>query len=163
MPYIFGPHARGLVWLSVRLVQTLSGADVWVGLVVSWWLTSKSLGNFVIVIIISMFKSAATIPPNSELLHLYSPLSSHVRNVHGRVYAYALYLLFLHRHYQICVSADSPLCPHVFGFCYYLVASNKQFMPLNWGNTLYPDTWLSNHLDFLSLCSLGYGKQNTWL
>lgn len=35
-------------------------------------------------------------------------------------------------------------------------------MPLNWGNTLYPDTRLSNYLDFLSLSSSSYGKENTW-
>lgn len=35
-------------------------------------------------------------------------------------------------------------------------------MPLNWGNTLYPDTRLSNHLDFLSLSFSSCGKQNIW-
>lgn len=64
--------------------------------------------------------------------------------------------------YQIQVSPGSPLCPYVFGFHYYLIAANKQFMPLNWGNILYPDTWLSNHLDFFSLSSSSCGKQNTW-
>lgn len=35
-------------------------------------------------------------------------------------------------------------------------------MPLNWGNTLFPDIRLGNHLDFLSLSSSSYGKGNTW-
>lgn len=33
-------------------------------------------------------------------------------------------------------------------------------MALNWGNILYPETLLSNHLDFFSSSSCG--KQNTW-
>lgn len=66
------------------------------------------------------------------------------------------------RHYQICASAGSPLCPYVFEFHYYLIAANKQIVPLNLGNTLDPDTRLSNHLDFLSLSSSSYGKKNTW-
>lgn len=63
-------------------------------------------------------------------------------------------LCVLHGHYQMCVSACSSICHHVFGFHYYLTAANKQFMPLNWGNTLYPDTRLGNHLDFLSFFPL---------
>lgn len=35
-------------------------------------------------------------------------------------------------------------------------------MPLNLDNTLYPDTQLSNHLDFLSCSASSYGKENTW-
>lgn len=61
-----------------------------------------------------------------------------------------------------CVTAGSPICPHVFGFHSYLTAVNKQFMPFNLGNTLHPDTRWSNHLDFLSLSASSYGKENSW-
>lgn len=90
--------------------------------------------------------------------HLYPRVSRHVRNVCACVYVHAL--LPPDGHYQICVSLGCSLCPHVFH--YYLIAANKQFMPLNWGNTLYPDTRLSNHLDFRSLSSSSCGKQNSW-
>lgn len=55
---------------------------------------------------------------------------------------------------------DQPPC--FFGLHYYLTAVNKQFMPLNLGNTLHPDTRWSNHLDFLSLSASSYGKENSW-
>lgn len=61
-----------------------------------------------------------------------------------------------------CVTAGSPICPHVFGFHSYLTAVNKQFMPFNLGNTLHPDTRWRNHLDFLSLSASSYGKENSW-
>lgn len=61
-----------------------------------------------------------------------------------------------------CVSAGCPICPHVFGILCYLTAVNKQCMPLNLDSTLYPDTQLSNHLDFLSRSASSYGKENTW-
>lgn len=50
----------------------------------------------------------------------------------------------------------------IFGFHSYLTAVNKQFMPLNLGSTLHPDTQWSNHLDFLSLAASSYGKENSW-
>lgn len=89
-----------------------------------------------------------------------TPVSS--RNVGACTCAHVHALLPPDGHYQICVSAGSPICPHAFEFHYYLTAANKQFMPLNWGNTLYPDTRLSNHHDVLSLPSSSYGKENTW-
>lgn len=85
--------------------------------------------------------------------HLYPHVSRHARIVGACTCVYVHALLPSDGHYQICVSAGSPLCPHVFGFHYYLIAANKQFMSLNWGNTLHPDIRLSNHHDFLSLSS----------
>lgn len=47
----------------------------------------------------------------------------------------------------VCACSFGSLCPHIFAPHPYLIIHNKHFMPLNRGNTLYPDTRLSNHLD----------------
>lgn len=155
MPSIFGLYTWGLL-LCESQFDWLSGADVWVGEVLSWCSTLKSHEDS---------SSAIT-----KYFFYYRRQSESVTNACILKNCQRMYFTCVHvhallppdGHYQLCVSAGSSLCPHVFRFHYYLIAANKQLMPLNWGNTLYPDTRLSNHLDFLSLSSSSYGKQNTW-
>lgn len=136
----------------------LSGADVC--LVFSWCSTLKFPDSSMIIVynILYIYKY-------SNQIHFYYQTKpkchKHLYPQEMSVHVYVVLLLLT----LLLTLSDLCICwhpPHVFGFHYYLIAANKQFMPLNWGNKLYPDTRLSNHLDFLSLSSSSCGKQNTW-